>query len=267
MLYKKTDSTLRGNILPEFEAILAEFPESQIMYAPAYPAMGRTVRGGLLYVDGIPVHQTPFASDPLNPIASSHVPSIPGVTVCDGETDNDVREIAKRALQQSPPALAAGPAALARAIAELTGADRVRPALPRVNRALVVNGSLNPVSVEQVRSAGESGCLPPAWTILNGFQSASTGIQRAREMGNQVAGILRSGSFDTLIVFGGDTAFGIMSALQVDIINPIAEILPGVPISRIEAGGRAVHVITKAGGFGPVDILERIRNVVQWEQQ
>jgi len=43
-LYLKTDSTLRGNIGSEISAVLAAFPGSPLVYAPAYPRMGRTVR-------------------------------------------------------------------------------------------------------------------------------------------------------------------------------------------------------------------------------
>lgn len=69
MIYKKTDSTLRGNIGAE----LAALPAGRIHYAPAYPRLGRTVRGGRLYVDGVPVEQTAFAHDPREPIEEGDV--------------------------------------------------------------------------------------------------------------------------------------------------------------------------------------------------
>ena len=45
-IYKKTDSTLRGNIGAELGALCRADPDSPLVYAPAYPAMGRTVRPG-----------------------------------------------------------------------------------------------------------------------------------------------------------------------------------------------------------------------------
>src|SRR5215211_3294140 len=51
LIYKKTDSTLRGNISAELRALADLFPEWLIGYAPAYPALGRTVRNGILHVD------------------------------------------------------------------------------------------------------------------------------------------------------------------------------------------------------------------------
>src|SRR5882762_6252805 len=57
-IYKKTDSTLRGPIAAEFRGLLDVWPELPLVYAPAYPALGRTVRSGVLYVDGRPVSET-----------------------------------------------------------------------------------------------------------------------------------------------------------------------------------------------------------------
>ena len=58
LIYKKTDSTLRGNIAAELRALADLFPTWRIGYAPAYPALGRTVKNGVLYVDDVPVSET-----------------------------------------------------------------------------------------------------------------------------------------------------------------------------------------------------------------
>src|SRR5690348_4621232 len=47
-IYKKTDSTLRGNIAAELGALATTFPTCSIVYVPAYPKMGRTVKNGVL---------------------------------------------------------------------------------------------------------------------------------------------------------------------------------------------------------------------------
>src|SRR4051794_14143719 len=49
LIYKKTDSTLRGNIAAELRALSSCFP-GPIAYVAAYPALGRTVRDGMVYV-------------------------------------------------------------------------------------------------------------------------------------------------------------------------------------------------------------------------
>src|SRR3954452_21254922 len=60
LIYKKTDSTLRGNIATEFRALLDVFSERTLVYAPAYPQMGRTVVAGRLFVGGTPVSESAF---------------------------------------------------------------------------------------------------------------------------------------------------------------------------------------------------------------
>ncbi|MCC6264550.1 MAG: hypothetical protein IT169_13310 [Bryobacterales bacterium] len=71
--YWKTDSTLRGPIGACFDALLQAFPLTPLVYVPAYPAMGRTVVNGILRVNGVPLAETAFAADALNPVRSSAV--------------------------------------------------------------------------------------------------------------------------------------------------------------------------------------------------
>jgi len=72
-LYKKIDSTLRGNIGVEIDAILDVFPKDFAIIAPAYPSIGRTTLDGNHYLDGIMVHQTEIARDPKTPVLESNI--------------------------------------------------------------------------------------------------------------------------------------------------------------------------------------------------
>lgn len=51
-LYKKIDSTLRGPWIAEVDELLAVTDYSQAIVCPAFPAMGRTVRDGWLWLNG-----------------------------------------------------------------------------------------------------------------------------------------------------------------------------------------------------------------------
>jgi len=70
------DSTLRGNVAAELAAVGAAWEGAPVVYLPAYPKLGRTVRDGELRVDGRPVSQTAFASDRWNPVRESHIPTL-----------------------------------------------------------------------------------------------------------------------------------------------------------------------------------------------
>jgi uncharacterized protein YgbK (DUF1537 family) len=58
-LYRKIDSTLRGHVALEIAATLQiAGPESFALVCPAYPATGRTMRDGAIFVHGQPLAQT-----------------------------------------------------------------------------------------------------------------------------------------------------------------------------------------------------------------
>lgn len=72
-LFKKVDSTLRGNIGAELRAILDQKPDSIAFIVPAYPSNGRTTRNGIQYLQGRPVHKTEIGHDPKTPVSTSHI--------------------------------------------------------------------------------------------------------------------------------------------------------------------------------------------------
>jgi len=261
LIYKKTDSTLRGNIAAEFRALQAVFPDRPLIYVPAYPEMGRTVKNGRLYVWGKLLHETEFANDLLNPTRESDLLGLLNnetVAVLDGESSEDIAAAVQMITRTNPLPLAAGPAALAGALAESFGVHSVNgKELPPIKRCLVVNGSLHPMSFQQVSFAHERGCFAEEWTWFDHCPEGD-GLVRARLVGERVREILEESAFDGLVVFGGDTAFGIHSALGGLAFESLGEILPGVPLSR--CGG--LFWITKAGGFGEADILHKIQRLL-----
>jgi len=72
-IYKKTDSALRGNVGAELAAMKDALGMEVLPFVPAYPALGRTVKGGVLYIDSIPAALTTLGRDPFNPLPSSSV--------------------------------------------------------------------------------------------------------------------------------------------------------------------------------------------------
>src|SRR5215216_377994 len=62
IVYKKLDSTLRGNVAAELVAALGGARRDRVVVAPAFPAAGRTTVGGIQRVHGVPVDETEIAS-------------------------------------------------------------------------------------------------------------------------------------------------------------------------------------------------------------
>lgn len=75
-LYKKGDSTLRGNLAAELDALMDEAGMELALVAPAYPANGRITAGGFHLVRQVPVAESEAARDPVSPVHESHLPTL-----------------------------------------------------------------------------------------------------------------------------------------------------------------------------------------------
>ena len=77
VICKRIDSTVRGNIGIEIDAILTQSGEQSIAVVVAsFPDSGRITSGGYLLVNGVPVQVTDVAKDPVIPLTQSYVPEI-----------------------------------------------------------------------------------------------------------------------------------------------------------------------------------------------
>src|SRR5829696_35210 len=180
IVYKKLDSTLRGNVAAELAAALDGARRERAVVAPAFPAAERTTVGGTQRVHGVPVDETEMANDPHTPVRVAHVPSLLAgafssvgaldvedladpedvrraledneCVVADAARDADLEALV-RAVPDPARVLWAGSAGLALALGSVypgpqageAGAQRAR-----VRPVLVVVGSLSGVAREQV---------------------------------------------------------------------------------------------------------------------
>ncbi len=179
-IYKKTDSTLRGNLGAELEALMEVTGENHIPFIPAYPALKRFTRKGYHYVEDKLLHETRFAEDPLEPVKSSYIPEILGqqtsckialyaypfdhdisesefnerkILVFDCSSELELNRIGIFLENQNQLKIVAGSAGFAPVLASkfaLSSTDVEKIGNP--GTCLIVNGSLNPVSLEQIRT-------------------------------------------------------------------------------------------------------------------
>jgi len=101
ILYKKIDSTLRGNVGSEIEAMLDGSGYKKAILVPSYPAQGRTVENGILRVNGIPLHRTSFGKEFKDSLTSSSIPN-----QLKKEIGEDISHIGRKGLSQAPTSLA-----------------------------------------------------------------------------------------------------------------------------------------------------------------
>ena len=76
LIYKKTDSLLRGNIAAEIQAALDGTGVATLVYTPAFPSGGRTTDSGTLALWGTPVSEADPGRDPVTPALESHIPTL-----------------------------------------------------------------------------------------------------------------------------------------------------------------------------------------------
>jgi len=98
-VFKKVDSTLRGNIGAETKALANCFKPELVIFAPALPDLGRTTINSIHCLKGIPVCQTELAKDPKNPVKIDNIQKILA-----GFFDEKVTHIAVDTLRKGPDA-------------------------------------------------------------------------------------------------------------------------------------------------------------------
>ncbi|WP_350343994.1 four-carbon acid sugar kinase family protein [Proteinivorax tanatarense] len=148
----RIDSTLRGNIGAETEALLDILEDHMAIVVCSFPSSGRTSVGGYLTVDSLPLEKTAVAQDPKTPISQSYIPQliqeqtdyplgfIPlkvvlkgcstiavqlakqrelgnRIVVVDATTDEDIKEIAKATRESKINAISVDPGPFTSALA------------------------------------------------------------------------------------------------------------------------------------------------------
>ena len=77
-----------------------------------------------------------------------------------------------------------------------------------------------------------------------------------------VARISRSGKVGALVVLGGDTLLAIARSLGWPGLVPRGEVSPGVAVSEVMGRVGEPLVVSKAGGFGPADVLSQVKQAL-----
>lgn len=92
-IFKKTDSVLRGHVLAECYAIMRSSDHKKLLLVPQNPSKGRVVKGGIYYINNVPVNETQFAFDPEFPAKSADVAAF---GVPDAVSKDDIKVLLKR---------------------------------------------------------------------------------------------------------------------------------------------------------------------------
>jgi uncharacterized protein YgbK (DUF1537 family) len=295
-LYKKVDSTLRGAFKAEIDAAREAWgPDTIAVICPAFPATGRTVEQGVLYVNGKPVTETSAATDPVTPVTESHIPTLLGcahvaaqagdtpqtlaariraagnTVVVDAATEADLERLAGglavplarvwAGADQTAPVVVVvtsqHSAARAQAAAlQASGADTWTPSLAQLADDAAWQAWSQPLLQAHARSPAQAGTV-----LLLAPEGQLDGLDSetvAERLGGLAAQLIASANAAGVVATGGDGARSVLVALGARGIALVDEVMGGVPLGTLTGGTAAgLPVVTKAGGFGTEDVLVR----------
>ncbi len=186
--YKKIDSTCRGNIGQELDAVMDELETNISIVVPAFPATGRLTIGGYQLLNQVPLEKTEIAHDPFSPVTESHIPTLiqnqskrkvghitlstvmkgsqqlieeikrkqregEEIIVVDAATQDDLKIIAE-AIASGLTCIACGPAGIAEELPEALGLLKGKEPLKQ-NSVVCIAGSISVVTRQQISKAEE----------------------------------------------------------------------------------------------------------------
>ncbi|MDM5338594.1 four-carbon acid sugar kinase family protein [Fictibacillus enclensis] len=187
-VFKKIDSTMRGNIGQEIDAVMDAYHHKMAFVVPAFPKNKRVTINGDLLVDGVLLEETEIALDPVTPVKQSYLPKLvqeqskrevelisiwdvrkgtshlsqkmnalstgenSKIIIVDATNDEELKTIVEAADHLSEPFLWVGSAGIAYHLFDIEQCDEPSDKTPSGERlpVLVVAGSVNPIIDRQI---------------------------------------------------------------------------------------------------------------------
>jgi uncharacterized protein YgbK (DUF1537 family) len=285
LLFKKIDSTLRGQPAAEIAAALAHQKSRSGsafgVFAPAFPATGRTTIDGRVRVNGHALEQAEvWQRDHTYPnadladvlatagIRGEKIPlgTIRGgdlrtkfarlagegdvIAVCDAETDHDLRLIAAASLPASSATFFIGSAGLAHALASFEAGDVAEPprTRPSASGTLIVVGSLAGASRSAARELEATGSVkhfPVAPQML---------LDCGAGRGSLAAGVTRrlAGGGDALIeiMMDDEPDLSLGPRLSHGLADALQSVAPAIGAFAATGGETAAMLLSRFGVNG-----------------
>ncbi|MCV4281699.1 four-carbon acid sugar kinase family protein [Pseudomonas capsici] len=294
-LYKKIDSTLRGNVASEIDAL--QSVRGMALVAPAFPDMKRTTSQGVQLIDGVPVDQSDVwrnenlqgtsnllelflnqglrtqwlglddlrDGETLKQTLRTALENGVQALVCDAEQDSDLQQLAEASAQWHQELFWVGSAGLARHLPQALGLPVARPiqVTPR-SPVLTVVGSMSRHSQLQADTLAQSSpqyslTIAPATLLDSTAQSERDALRQQLEE-QLLAG------HDVLVRLDQQQR---NPAQAVDLSNALARWLaPVLPHagSLIATGGETARAILVEAGIEQMTLLGELATGVALSQ-
>ena len=279
VIFKKTDSALRGHVVAELSALMQTLGYQRAIYMPANPSKGRIIRGGIYYVNDKPIHETDFSFDPEFPAKTSVLrerfpdAEAKGIIMPDAESKEDIKRVI--ATYDDGQTLFAGAADLFEAVISKTASESSSSRDTRNSRftsdsTIFLCGStqskpldLGIAITEMPRDIYDGGKDIKKWqqeaaAIYEQTGSLMITIPHRHRTGKEVAVHLREMTAtliqhlvaqrqpQQLIIEGGASAFATLQRLGWNELEMVAQLAPGVIKTKAPNG---TFVIMKPGSY------------------
>ncbi|MBN3759819.1 four-carbon acid sugar kinase family protein [Burkholderia sp. Ac-20365] len=292
-LYKKIDSTLRGNWAAEVAGLQAL--AGMAIVAPAFPATGRTVRDAQVYVHGEPLEQTAtwklehadlpagiaaqleaagLSTDRLDAEALAGEPETLAVCIgamaangvqaliVDTQSEKALRALAEASLRSDAPFFWVGSGGLAREIAALNPRDDAAQHKPGSEAfpggpILILVGSLSAVSERQCAMLRERGGVEEMVVPPAVLREGAT--HRDWRAWQEQVGVSLKANCDLLLRIGRDDAFdpaegAQLSAALAALVEPHFTKTGGL----IATGGETARAMLAAARIANLQLLAEV---------
>ncbi len=291
-VYKKIDSTLRGNIKTEIEVFLENIEKNEkIAVIVSFPRAERIVKNGKLYVKGELLENTDFARDPYWTLTSSDVLNyFPGklinlqeirgkdffealkkheenLLVFEAETEKDLELIAENLVKSGYDKYITASSGIMEQLLNCWGYKK--------EKMLLVAGSCNPTNIKQIADFIEE-FEPTVYdyyidenrvdfiegneevlilrTIRDHKKSQKTREELNSLISNLIKKIVDENEIKKVALSGGDISLSFMDKFSLKNIEILSEIEPGIAFGI----AKEFKIITKPGGFGGEKIYKNI---------
>lgn len=281
-IYKKVDSVLRGYVLDEAKVQMRLMNKSKAFIMPANPSLGRIIRNGEYFVNGIEINKAGFEHDPEFPIRSSSVKEILNnevevVKIGDkltkgivaGEVTN-IDDYNYWSGEDSEETILVGAGDFYTALLNKSYKPKPQPDFEMQSPHLYVCGTAFKERKEQIKKVNCVSFLPEVideeWLIKTGDiiknnkkaivaidDSLSPAVELRLTMARTVKAIVQRESIKEIFIEGGSTAAAVLLELNVKKLEPLNELQRGV----VRMKARDLFITVKPGSYAlPKQIKE-----------
>lgn len=287
IIYKKIDSTMRGNIGVEVKALIDILEPEIVVFAPAYPKNKRTTIRGIQYINNQPINKTEMSHDPKNPVLTADIKQLlkKGVNkdfyhinleqirnehitnivkenglkylYFDAESDEDLILIVKQILALDKRILWVGSAGLAEALVKFLAFSTRKN-----KRVFAVVGSVNSISALQARKAIADG---EAKIVTINVEKAILNPQEEKD--KLILNIIHNfdNGFDVILASAIDSqqiitasSLGKILNMPLDKISSKISDLIGDIVSEV-VGTKRISGMFLTGGDTAINVIKKLR--------